>query len=1056
MPVQRIRRETLVERETEDNLDQDSNHSVQDVHIQEVAPTNSQETASEVPIRGRLARLRLPPTSGTEWHHLDQDLDRILEARLKGKNKLDKITSIVYEICKDRFGVEEKNESRKKDTGPSRRQKEIGNIRRELRQLKHNFNRASEGEKQGLEALREGLRAKLKSLKKAERLRKQRAERRKTRSNFFKNPFKFVGELLGKPKSGRLNSTKEEIDASIKASHEDPQRDVPLGDSPDIRPVPAPIHPFDMKEIQLKEVKDVIRKARSGSAPGPSGLTYKIYKNCPLLTIRLWKLIKVVWRDRELPSSWLIAEGCYVPKEENSSELNQFREISLLSVEGKIFWSVISRRMTKFFIDNKYVDTSIQKGGISGFAGCIEHTAAMSQLIGEAKKNKAQIAVVWLDLAKAYPSVSHQLIFTALEHYHIPEEVTGLISKHLGGLQMRFSSGDITSSWQRLEKGIMAGCTISVILFVAAINMLLGEATKECRGPESLDGIQHPSCRAFMDDVTVMTSHEIGMRWVLRRLDTLATWSRLTFKPEKSRSLILKKGIPVKTTFTIQSKTIPTITDNPIKSLGKWFDVSLGDKNHQSSVFSQLNTWLKSISNTTLPGFLKAWCFQYGILPRLGWPFSIYDFPLTLVERMEKMANRYLREWFGVSKSFSDVNLYSKTSPASLPVGSIVEEFKVNKVRTTMLLRYSKDKTVRGTEEKTPKNRKWSPQEAISEAESKLRVSDIMGTVADGRKGLGNYGTVPWTKANTNEKRQMVIAEVRKGEEEQRRVKAVGMSKQGSWMNWDNVESRRLTGNQLLQENGTALSFFLRAVSDTLPSNTNLVLWKKLEDPTCVLCQDQPASLKHVLSSCKRALSDRRYAWRHDKVLNEIAQCIEPSLKTSKLVSVDQGLQHIEFVKAGMDKPVKSTSGKLPSGGLLHSASDWKMQVDTGSQLVFPQEITTTRLRPDIIITSVLKKCVILIELTVPWEDRIEESHELKRSKYDHLLLEARDKGWNAYCFPVESGCRGFPSKSMSWMLRKLGMSSSSVKKAISSIGRETERCSRWLWLKRNSSWLPQ
>ena len=32
---------------------------------------------------------------------------------------------------------------------------------------------------------------------------------------------------------------------------------------------------------------------------------------------------------------------------------------------------------------------------------------------------------------------------------------------------MRFSSGEVTSKWQRLEKGIMAGCTVSVILFVA-------------------------------------------------------------------------------------------------------------------------------------------------------------------------------------------------------------------------------------------------------------------------------------------------------------------------------------------------------------------------------------------------------------------------------------------------------------------------------------------------------------------------------------------------------------------------------------------------------------
>ena len=66
---------------------------------------------------------------------------------------------------------------------------------------------------------------------------------------------------------------------------------------------------------------------------------------------------------------------------------------------------------------------------------------------------------------------------------------------------MRFSSGEVTSKWQCLEKGIMAGCTVSVILFVAATIILLEEATKECRGPKSSDGTRHPSCRAFMDDI---------------------------------------------------------------------------------------------------------------------------------------------------------------------------------------------------------------------------------------------------------------------------------------------------------------------------------------------------------------------------------------------------------------------------------------------------------------------------------------------------------------------------------------------------------------------------
>ena len=38
--------------------------------------------------------------------------------------------------------------------------------------------------------------------------------------------------------------------------------------------------------------------------------------------------------------------------------------ISLLNVEGKVFFAVLARRMTTFLTVNQYNDTSVQKGGV--------------------------------------------------------------------------------------------------------------------------------------------------------------------------------------------------------------------------------------------------------------------------------------------------------------------------------------------------------------------------------------------------------------------------------------------------------------------------------------------------------------------------------------------------------------------------------------------------------------------------------------------------------------------------------------------------------------------
>ena len=66
---------------------------------------------------------------------------------------------------------------------------------------------------------------------------------------------------------------------------------------------------------------------------------------------------------------------------------------------------------------------------------------------------------------------------------------------------------------------------------------------------------------------------------------------------------------------------------------------------------------------------------------------------------------------------------------------------------------------------------------------------------------------------------------------------------------------------------------------------------------------------------------------------------------------------------------------------------------DLQTQLVFPPEIAVRRLRPDIVMWSRSTRNLIIIELTVPWEERMEEANERKREKYQDLVDECKEKG---------------------------------------------------------------
>jgi hypothetical protein len=84
------------------------------------------------------------------------------------------------------------------------------------------------------------------------------------------------------------------------------------------------------------------------------------------------------------------------------------------------------------------------------------------------------------------------------------------------------------------------------------------------------------------------------------------------------------------------------------------------------------------------------------------------------------------------------------------------------------------------------------------------------------------------------------------------------------------------------------------------------------------------------------------------------------------------------------------------------------MEVDLHRQQKFPPVIAVTNSRPDMVLWSIKSRQVVVIELTVPWEEHIEEANERKRSKYQQLVEDYQQNGWKTRCMPVDVGCRGF------------------------------------------------
>ena len=1050
----------------------DLNHSAGDI------PRLLSERHGLEPPSARKEKVKWPKSNDKVWEEFDARVCERMKEEQQGLRFQERIQShcdVVYEEGVKWFGIMEMGvgEERVSRTG-DRRAKRISLLVRERRELRKSLRRAqTDVEKDGFKALIKLKNEELRKLRRAEARRKKQADKRRTLNAFKKNPFGTIKKILCPTPVGELKCTKEELDAHLDKTYGDPCRGIPLGPLVGLpERISNPKVPFRMANISRKEHEEVIRKARAKSAPGNNGISYVVYKRCPGISENLWAINRVAFVNGYYPDNCRFFEGVYIPKTDGDFGPSTGRPISLGNVQGKIFLAVIARRMTDFMVDNKYVDMTVQKGGLPGVKGCIEHFGAMWEVIKDARLNRRDLSVVWLDLANAYGAVPHVLILKALRFYNVPDKIIKIIVIYFAGVYGRFSSRVVTSKWQKFEIGIFMGCVISVIIFVLCMN--LSDEYLKVKVPRAIQYIKDatpvPVLKLFMDDSCLTASKVIDMQEVLKVVSEFVEWSRFKLKSSKSRALVYEKGKVVEwsdeddgragNVLTLGNEVIPNVSEKPIKFLGRWIRAKASDKEVTEQAKSDLDQFLERLDKSSLSGLQKCWGYQYLVLPKMKWVLAIYDIPASTVLRWEQKVNKYLRSWLGAGHTLSRLCLFSRDSPVGLPLDSLMDTWKVEKCRLQQSYKYSPDEFVRAVAPKVRSGRVWDASEELEGAERDLVCESMLGMVQPAKRagiGFGEWRK-PWEKMNQRERQQAAIERVKENLHRERVVEYGSLELQSGWSRWrEDVLTLDMSWNSLFKMGDSLVGFLLRAVYGTLVTPSLALKWNEEEDGICKLCRTEVGTAQHILSGCKVALEQGRYTWRHDKVLNQIhgqvAYHIDKRVNNPKRPTRSRNGE-IPFVKAGV-KGKEVPKRQYRSGmGILTEAKDWVLLADVNGKLKFPSEVATTRLRPDLIIYSTSIKRIVWWELTCPCEERISAAHELKLDRYSELQVECQENGWSCYNMAVEVGARGVVAESMKKAATAIGMTGRALKKLVKDVGEEACHCSKWIyWLSGKSEW---
>lgn len=184
-------------------------------------------------------------------------------------------------------------------------------------------------------------------------------------------------------------------------------------------------------------------------------------------------------------------------------------------------------------------------------------------------------------------------------------------------------------------------------VFIRASQWIVG-------GEKIKPGLRLLPIRAYMDDMTTLTTTKACTRRLLEKLQHNIEWARMKIKPSKSRSISIIKGRLSDHRIFI-GKPIPTVMEKTMKSLGRWYDATLKDTKQVDQLRRDTFNGLERIDRSLLPGSLKLWCYQFGLLPRLIWPLTIYKVSVLKVEKLERMIISFIKKWLGLPRCMSNI-----------------------------------------------------------------------------------------------------------------------------------------------------------------------------------------------------------------------------------------------------------------------------------------------------------------------------------------------------------------------------------------------------------------